>query len=204
MSLLDSIRSLLGFEREERVPSGESRVTVERERGRAEPATAAENAVKGTDAEGADTDSPPEDGEATAVGRASAAATDASASTESLVDEDAGIEPAEAVAEADTDTGPAAEPAEATGPVADEPTTEPEDDTGAEATEPPAFEGPEADEPTDSITGIGASYAERLADAGVETVGELASAEPAALSATTGVSEKRLEGWIEQARDRLE
>lgn len=213
MSLLDSIKSLLGLEREERVPSEETRVTVERERGGAEPATAAENAVKGADADGVDTDPEPtptpDDSEMTAdVERASGAETDAAASTGSMVDEDAGIEPAEAVAEADTDTGPAVEPAEAAGPVAGEPDADPESEPEPDSAEledaTDELNEAAGGEPTDAIKGIGNAYAERLTAAGIETVSDLANADPEALSEETSVSQTRIERWIDRARQRLE
>lgn len=85
----------------------------------------------------------------------------------------------------------AVEPAEATGPSdADaEPTT---DESGAE----PPTEG----EPVDVIKGIGPAYAGRLADAGVETVPELAAADADELAAETEISAKRIRGWIERAK----
>ncbi len=57
----------------------------------------------------------------------------------------------------------------------------------------------EAAESVDTITGVGASYAQRLSDAGVETVDDLVRADPVALSAATDISEKRLEEWVERA-----
>lgn len=62
----------------------------------------------------------------------------------------------------------------------------------------PAMEG--ADEPVDSLSGIGPAYAERLAEAGVETVGDLASADAASLADETGLGEGRVTDWIERAR----
>ncbi len=57
----------------------------------------------------------------------------------------------------------------------------------------------EADADLDSIRGIGTSYAERLAGAGVETVGDLVGADVRELSAATDISDKRIEEWIENA-----
>ena len=57
----------------------------------------------------------------------------------------------------------------------------------------------EAAESVDTIKGIGASYAERLSGAGVDTVGDLLRADLAELSAATDVSEKRLGQWVENA-----
>jgi predicted flap endonuclease-1-like 5' DNA nuclease len=58
-------------------------------------------------------------------------------------------------------------------------------------------DGPTAD--VDTIRGIGASYAERLSGAGVETVGDLVGADVGELAATTDISEKRIGEWIENA-----
>lgn len=51
----------------------------------------------------------------------------------------------------------------------------------------------------ESIDGIGPEYARRLGEAGVETTGDLAAADPTDLAATTGISKSRLERWIEAA-----
>ena len=57
----------------------------------------------------------------------------------------------------------------------------------------------EADADVDTLKGIGASYADRLSNAGVDTVGELVLSDPAQLSAATDISEKRISEWIERA-----
>lgn len=57
----------------------------------------------------------------------------------------------------------------------------------------------ESDADIDTIKGIGTSYAERLAGAGVETVGDLVGADVQELSAATDISHKRIEEWIEKA-----
>jgi predicted flap endonuclease-1-like 5' DNA nuclease len=79
-----------------------------------------------------------------------------------------------------------------------EPATEfdadPATDTG-----PPA-EGSE--EPVDSLSGIGPAYSERLSDAGIETVGDLAAADASTLDEATGIGEGRVEDWIERAKNR--
>ena len=49
-----------------------------------------------------------------------------------------------------------------------------------------------------AIDGIGPTYAERLAEAGIETVGDLSAADPAAVASAAEVSEKRAEDWIAQ------
>lgn len=73
---------------------------------------------------------------------------------------------------------------------AEEPEVEAEDDEAVEST----------GEPVDVLNGIGPTYAERLANAGVETVGDLAAADPDELAEATDISAQRLSGWIEQAR----
>lgn len=60
----------------------------------------------------------------------------------------------------------------------------------------------ESDEPTDVIKGIGSTYADRLADAGVETVADLAVKDAETLAEETDISEKRLGTWIERAKHR--
>jgi predicted flap endonuclease-1-like 5' DNA nuclease len=91
-----------------------------------------------------------------------------------------------------TDEEPEAEPAEEE--------TDDTDDEGEEA----AAEEPAAgtDEPTDELEGIGPAYAERLSEAGVETVADLAAADLDALAEEADVPEGRLETWIDRAKDR--
>mgnify|MGYP000740104673 CR=1 FL=1 len=56
-------------------------------------------------------------------------------------------------------------------------------------------------EDVQSISGIGPAYAERLAEADVETVADLAAADAEAVAETTGIALSRVEGWIDQARE---
>ncbi|OAQ51783.1 hypothetical protein HTG_15485 [Natrinema mahii] len=76
------------------------------------------------------------------------------------------------------------------------------DDDVDDDTEPDTEPEPENQEPVDSIKGIGPAYADRLAGAGVETVGELAVADAADLAEQTDISEKRIQGWIDRAEVR--
>ncbi len=52
------------------------------------------------------------------------------------------------------------------------------------------------------IDGIGPTYAERLSDAGIDTVGELAETDPETVADAADLSETRVEGWIRQAKER--
>lgn len=101
---------------------------------------------------------------------------------------------------------PAREPA--AGPTAEsEPESEPEPEAEPEPTtavdegvaESPPDTDTDADAPVQSISGIGPAYAEQLSSAGVETVGELAAADPAELAEATGLGEARVSSWVEQA-----
>jgi predicted flap endonuclease-1-like 5' DNA nuclease len=102
-----------------------------------------------------------------------ASGTEAAGSTGSMVDVEEGVEPAEAA-------GPAAENA-----------------PGADVVSPE-----HVDDDPDTIEGIGPAYAERLAGAGISTVGELAIADAEGVAEATGISEKRVSRWIERARAR--
>lgn len=53
--------------------------------------------------------------------------------------------------------------------------------------------------PLDTMDEIAAGYLQRLSDAGIETIGELVRQDPDDLAATTGVSARRISGWIEDA-----
>ena len=175
------------------------------------------------DTERSDDDQDEEDTSGTRTERgetddAVAAGTDATASTDSMTapsdDPETAAEPAEAGAGVTEHSGtetPAAEPAEATGPVPDEPDAEidaeatPEaetepDDTASEDAEPDDSPSDEAaTEPVDTVSGIGSAYADRLAGADVETVEQLLEADPEALADRADISEKRIRRWQENA-----
>lgn len=91
--------------------------------------------------------------------------------------------------------------------------TDPTESAGAESEAPSAeefetlAEETEADDtagspdPVTELNGIGPAYGDRLAGAGVETVGELARADAADLADRIDLGESRVAGWIEQASD---
>lgn len=81
--------------------------------------------------------------------------------------------------------------------------TEPETADEAPTEDEDASERDEvASEPVTELSGIGPAYGERLAGVGIESVADLAGADAAAIAAETDLSEKRVAGWIEQARER--
>ena len=55
------------------------------------------------------------------------------------------------------------------------------------------------DPPITEVKGIGPAYAERLEEAGVSTVSDLAAADAEELGEATDLSPNRVSGWIEQA-----
>lgn len=57
------------------------------------------------------------------------------------------------------------------------------------------------DGPVTEISGIGPSYSERLADAGITTIGELANADIESLAANADLSEKRVQDWVDAAQE---
>lgn len=53
--------------------------------------------------------------------------------------------------------------------------------------------------PVTDVKGVGPAYADRLSDAGVENVSDLAKEDPEALAEQTEISESRVETWIDRA-----
>lgn len=129
-----------------------------------------------------------------ASGGAAAAGTDASAPTDAGTagEPDAGT-PAEAAA-AGTDA------AASTGSMTEEP-------PDAGAAEPAEAAGPTPGDAAgtavdvEDVSGIGPAYAQRLGDAGVETVSDLLAADPDDLAAETDLSAKRIQRWQERAEE---
>ena len=111
--------------------------------------------------------------------------------------------------EADAETAEEAESEEQTESEPDtesEEQTESEPDTESEDSDVRADDKSETEESSESdgdledLKGIGPSYAEKLGDAGIETIADLADADAEKLAAETDLSEGRLEDWIERAR----
>lgn len=196
MGLLQKLKSALGLDGTESSTSGTNRdvdVTVERE-----PSTEDEDAVKGTNTAtttGAHT-SDTADGAGTEPG-------DGSETPAQVEESETAVPPTSTDGEssAATDASPTDAESET---AADDEDSESEATTAAEAAEPDdedatatADEGSTA--PVTDIKGIGPAYADRLADIGIETVGELAAADAADIAADTDLSESRVSGWIERA-----
>jgi predicted flap endonuclease-1-like 5' DNA nuclease len=72
-------------------------------------------------------------------------------------------------------------------------------DTAADDTPVDAAEPRSDGDPVDQIKGIGPAYGERLAEMGIETVDELAAADPVDVADGASVGEKRASRWINRA-----
>lgn len=182
MGLIQKLKSALGLDGAQSPEPGTTAprdvdVTVERE-----PSSESEDAVKGTETAASGTET---SGEADA---------DVAGAGESITDESP-IEEAEPdVEDATGDEIEETEPAETTDEPAEEAAEEAEPDAAEEAAD-------VSDDPVTEISGIGPAYGERLSDAGVETVADLAAADPDELEAATDISASRIEGWIDAAAE---
>lgn len=65
-----------------------------------------------------------------------------------------------------------------------------------------AIKGVASEEPVTVINGIGSARSESLATAGIETVADLAAADPETVAAQTDLSASRVRTWVERARER--
>ncbi|CCQ34366.1 polyhydroxyalkanoate synthase protein [Halorhabdus tiamatea SARL4B] len=199
MALFDQIKELLGLGSggssagtSEQGPGSRDDVAVTVEH---EPDTESEDAVKGTG---------PEPTSETAGDTSSAGATtDGEADTEADVTTDREADTEADATESTEGDGDESEDTTKTAssgePAAETAETEAHTDEAAEtsASEPASA----STEDVQSINGIGPAYAERLAEADVETVGDLATADADAVAETTGIALSRVEGWIEQASE---
>ncbi|WP_018258076.1 DUF4332 domain-containing protein [Halomicrobium katesii] len=98
----------------------------------------------------------------------------------------------------DADTATESEPASEQ---ADADTDDESETTAAAATPEPTDDDSPVDDdaPVTEIKGVGPAYAERLENAGISTVSELAAADADELGEATDLSPNRISGWIEQA-----
>ncbi|MFB6081891.1 MAG: helix-hairpin-helix domain-containing protein [Halanaeroarchaeum sp.] len=109
----------------------------------------------------------------------------------------------------DAPSGATTEPADdepvETEPADDEPVeTEPATSSTDQRVEDEPSESPDegSTDPLTAIKGIGAAYAQRLSEGGIESVGDLASADADDLAERTGISAKRIDRWIDRAKAR--
>jgi predicted flap endonuclease-1-like 5' DNA nuclease len=219
MGILETIKSLLGLDgSSEDGRRRDTSVTVERDT-RAEPDAETERAVKESEPAATETDAAASTGstvDETAEGAEAAEPAEAagpepsdmSTDVESAAPEarDEPIEDAEELTPDEAEAAAAEEPADA-----DEKTDEAEAAAAEEAadadeeTEEAAEEADEAtaesdaSQPVENVKGIGPAYAERLAEAGVHTIADLAAADAAELAEQTSLSEKRITRWVERA-----
>ncbi|WP_232701015.1 helix-hairpin-helix domain-containing protein [Halobacterium wangiae] len=182
MGLLSKLKSLLGAGDGDRSAGSGVDVTVERD-----PSTDAEQADEPTT-----TDDEPTDTDAGAATEAEHPADPSEADEEPAVEE---AEP-ETEDESETEDEPEADVEEAE-PDVEEAEAETEADAAEEDAE-PADDG----EPVTDLDGIGPAYAERLENAGVSTVAELAAADPEELAEQIDLSAKRVGRWVDSANDR--
>ena len=231
MGLLQKLKSVLGLngtESSESGPSGDVDVTVEREPSTEDEdavkgtdtagtggqtsdseAAASESADAGVEAPSADEFEAEPDAVETDEAEADAVETDETEADEGETDETEAdeIDAAEAADEAEPEeTAP--EPEEAATDTEAAPPTEPEPDSETAAAEPDAEAATEAAEtvegstdPVTELNGIGPAYGDRLAGVGIDTVGELAAADPAEVADQIDLGESRVAGWVEQANE---
>lgn len=65
--------------------------------------------------------------------------------------------------------------------------------------EPPAFRSGESSTPVTAVDGIGPVFAQRLTDAGIDSVARLAASSPDQVAEAASVSAARARSWIELA-----
>ncbi|CCQ35316.1 uncharacterized protein Nmlp_1105 [Natronomonas moolapensis 8.8.11] len=187
MGVFDLLRSMLGFD-----DPGDSK-----ERPGTTVAAETEQDPNGVDADGRDHGlSDVDPGDDTATGPDSAAPPDSTAETTA---DPAGT----AGATEHSDTGaPAADPTRTADTVPDQ---REDTDTSEDGSTADKSHAADADDehgvaaPVQTINGIGPAYADRLGNAGVETVPELREADAVSLAEATDISKKRISRWQERA-----
>lgn len=225
MGLLTKLKSVLGMgdgDERERTP-GDVNVTVERDpadrsgiddsASDVAPDAESERAVKEPAAEfDADESGIDEDD---AAADATAGTDEPTADAADVIEEvgDDAAEPDLGRDAAETETGPdAGATPEPDAGAAPDPEPDATEVTGADAedvvgddaagTEDATAAGGSSGPDVDDIKGIGPAYAQTLADVGVETVDDLADADPEEIADRTGLSTKRISRWIERAKAR--
>ncbi|MFD1644721.1 helix-hairpin-helix domain-containing protein [Haloarchaeobius litoreus] len=81
-------------------------------------------------------------------------------------------------------------------------TAETTDQTAEAADETAETADEEESEPVQEVKGIGPAYADRLGTVGIETIADLAEADPEAVAAETDISETRVTEWVKRAKAR--
>lgn len=200
MALLKKIKEKLGFGSDSSDgESGETTVTVERDTDESEPNDRGEPEAGNATESGTEDDGT---GTAAAGVNEANAADDREAATEEedIGDEaeatDGDEEPTEddaAVTEVDeADDADDAGETHADDAVEDEADAEAESDAS----------GDEVDgAPVDRIKGIGPAYGERLSKIGIDTVEDLAAADPAEVAEGASIGEKRAVKWVDRAKE---
>lgn len=147
----------------------------------------------GSAAESDAAESEPGDTDVTGTDATGTDATDADAESRTDVD-GPGVEDAEPATTEEAD--PAVTDDEEQADIEDEGDTQGGEDAAA-AELPPGV----AEEPVDSVNGVGPAYAARLEKAGIATVGDLVTADTDAVAEESEIAASRIERWQERARD---
>jgi predicted flap endonuclease-1-like 5' DNA nuclease len=153
-----------------------------------------------------DTETGPDEGDVTVEREAVDAETEAAVKGTDEADEvaeadeaaDEVIEEAEPEPETEAEPEVETEPETTDGESDAEPTEGEETEREGESTE-DAEPAAGADVSVEEINGIGPTYSERLAEAGIGTVAALAESDPATVAEAAQASESRAEEWIDQA-----
>jgi predicted flap endonuclease-1-like 5' DNA nuclease len=173
MGLLDKLRSLFGSDRGGQSPARgtDADVTIEHE-----PAAESEHAVKGTD-----------------TGRQQRSESPQRAHSQES-HQPAGGQPTDQQPAPETEEAGETEEAAETDETAE--TEEIQQTAGTDESE-----GDANSPPVEEIKGIGPTYAERLEEAGIATVSDLAAVDPTEAAEAAETGETRAGDWVERAQD---